>query len=262
MARAYVEDAYTTGHQVSLCWALYAACPVALAVGDLATAERFATTLRERSSRHAPGFLQALAHGLLGELLIKRGEVDGGVQRLRSALDELRASGFALRRPALLGALAEGLAAAGRVAEGLQAIKEALTQCERSEELWNVAELLRIEGELLRLEGTREAIAAAEDRFLQALGWARRQEAPSWELRCATGLARLLNDQQRIGEAHRLLSAAYDRFTEGFETADLKAAKALLDALADAPAPAVGDGWLSSVTLAGRAMPAEGTMIM
>ena len=236
MARAYVEDAYTTGHQVSLCWALYAACPVALAVGDLATAERFETTLRERSSRHAPGFLQALAYGLQGELSIKRGAVDGGVQRLRSALDELRASGFVLRRPALLGALAEGLAAAGRVAEGLQAIKEAFTQCVRSEELWNVAELLRIEGELLRLEGTKEAIAAAEDRFLQALGWARRQEASSWELRCATGLALLLNDQQRVAEAHRLLSAAYDLFTEGFETADLKAAKALLDALADAPA--------------------------
>jgi hypothetical protein len=236
MARAYVEDAHATGHQVSLCWALYAACPIALAIGDLATADRFVAMLHERSSRHAPGFLQALAHGLHGELLIKRGEADRGVQRLRIALDELRASGFVLRRPALLGTLAEGLAAAGRVAEGLQAVKAALAQCERSEEMWNIAELLRIEGELLWLEGTPQAIAAAEDRFRQALVWARRQEASSWELRCATSFARLLNEQRRTGEARQLLSVAYERFTEGFETADLKAAKALLASLPDLPA--------------------------
>jgi hypothetical protein len=76
-----------------------------------------------------------------------------------------------------------------------------------------------------------EAAAAAEDQFRQALDWARRQGALSWELRVATSLARLLRDGARSADATALLQPVYDRFTEGFDTADLKAAKALLDAL-------------------------------
>jgi len=231
MAQAYVEEARATDHPVSLCWALYAACPIALAAGDLPAADRFAVMLLEHSTRHAPGFLPALARGLRGELLVKRGDAVSGVQCLHAALGELRAHGFVLRRPALLGALAEGLAAAGQVAESLLTIDEALAQCERSEERWNIAELLRLKGQLLLLEGSEAAPAAAETYFRQALDWARRQGALSWELRSATSLARLLREGGRIGEAREMLSAVYDRFTEGFETADLKAASALLGAL-------------------------------
>ena len=79
--------------------------------------------------------------------------------------------------------------------------------------------------------GHPEASAAAEDQFRQALELSRQQGALSWELRAATSLARLLNDQGRSAEASGLLQPVYDRFTEGFDTADLKAAKALLDAL-------------------------------
>jgi predicted ATPase len=89
--------------------------------------------------------------------------------------------------------------------------------------------LLRIRGELLLLQGGSGAAAAAEDHYRQALGWARRQGALSWELRAATSLARLLRDQNRSTEAIALLAPIYNRFTEGFETADLKAAKALID---------------------------------
>jgi predicted ATPase len=81
------------------------------------------------------------------------------------------------------------------------------------------------------LEGAHEATAAAEDHFLQGLDWARRQGALTWELRCATSLARAKHEQQRTAEAHELLSAVYVRFTEGFDTADLKTAKALLSSL-------------------------------
>lgn len=231
MAQAYVAESSATGHPVSLCWALYAACPIALAVGDLVTAERYVAMLLEQSARHAPGFLQALAHGLRGELLIKRGDAVSGVQCLHIALDELRASGFILRCPALLGSLAEGLAAAGNLADGFLAIQEAVAQCERTDELWNIAELLRVKGELLLLEGTPEATTVAEDHLLQALDRARRQGALPWELRCATSLARMLTEQGDTGAARRLLSTAYDRFTEGFDTADLKTAKALLKSL-------------------------------
>jgi predicted ATPase len=90
--------------------------------------------------------------------------------------------------------------------------------------------LLGIKGELLLLQAAPEA-AAAEDHFRQALDWARRQGALSFELRAATSLARLQSDQGRPADAMALLQPVYHRFTEGFETADLKAAKALLHAL-------------------------------
>jgi predicted ATPase len=94
-----------------------------------------------------------------------------------------------------------------------------------------MAELLRIKGELVLLQGGATAQAGAEDYFQQALCWARRQGALSWELRGATSLARLLLDQSRSADAVALLQPVYDRFSEGFDTADVKAAKTLLDAL-------------------------------
>src|SRR6202030_3770417 len=128
-----------------------------------------------------------------------------------------------------LGELAEGLGRAGQIAQGLEAIDEALARSERNGDRWSVAELLRIRGELLLLQGGFSAAAAAEDHYQQALGWARRQGALSWELRAATSLARLLRDQNRSTEAIALLTPIYNRFTEGFETADLNAAKTLID---------------------------------
>jgi predicted ATPase len=106
-----------------------------------------------------------------------------------------------------------------------------IARAEGTDERWLMAELLRVKGELLRSEGAAGAAAVAEDLFRQALDWARRQGALSWELRAATSLARLLVDQDRSADALTLLQPIYDRFTEGFDTADLKAAKALLDAL-------------------------------
>jgi predicted ATPase len=103
--------------------------------------------------------------------------------------------------------------------------------CVREIERWLIAELLRIKGELLLLQGGSSAAAMAEDYFRQALDWARRQGALSFELRAATSLARLLRDQGRSADALALLQPIYDRFTEGFETADLKTAKALLGTL-------------------------------
>ena len=94
-----------------------------------------------------------------------------------------------------------------------------------------MTDLLRIRGELLLLQGAKDAAAMAEDYFRQALDGARPQGALSWELRAATSLARLLRDQDRAIDALALLQPVYGRFTEGFETADLKAAKSLLDAL-------------------------------
>ena len=130
--------------------------------------------------------------------------------------------------------MAEALGRAGQIAEGLAAIEEAIARSERTEERWAMAELLRVKGELLLLQGAPGAAAAAEDHFRQALDWARRQGALSWELRAATSLARLLQNQGRPADAIACLQPVYDRFTEGFGTADLIAAKQLLDELGGA----------------------------
>jgi len=102
---------------------------------------------------------------------------------------------------------------------------------EQSETGWLTPELLRLKGEFLLLQSTPAVVEPVEDLFRQALDESRRQEALSWELRAATSLARLLRDQGSPGNATTILQPVYDRFTEGFATADLIAAKQLLDDL-------------------------------
>jgi predicted ATPase len=127
--------------------------------------------------------------------------------------------------------LAEALGRLGDVPRGLAALDRALDRTERTEGRWYVAELLRIRGELLLLDGAPRAAVAAEDHYQRGLDCARSQGALSWELRCATSLAQLWRNQGRSADATAILQPVYDRFTEGFTTADLKAAKALLDDL-------------------------------
>src|SRR6202011_1076898 len=122
------------------------------------------------------------------------------------------------RYDAFLGELAEALGRLGDVPRGLAAIDRALDRTERTEGRWYVAELLRIRGELLLLEGAPGAAAAAEGHFREALDWAHRQGALSWELRTASSLARLWRDQHRVEEARALLGTVYGGFTEGFAT--------------------------------------------
>ena len=237
MVQDNVEYARALDHLGSLCIALDNGWMVLLEVGDLATTERYVAMLLERSAKHTADFWHGWGDSLDAQLLIKRGDVVAGIRGLRSALETLPETGSVWKRPSLLSVLAESLAGIGQVAEGLLAIDEALTQCERTGERWNIAELLRIKGELLLREGTPETAAAAEDHYLQALDWARRQGALSWELRCATSLARLWRRWARGDEAREFLAQVYDRFTEGFATADLKAAEALLDGLSQLAKP-------------------------
>jgi predicted ATPase len=94
-----------------------------------------------------------------------------------------------------------------------------------------MAEFMRIKGELFRLEGRPSAMQEAEEQFRRSLDCARQQEALSWELRTSMSLARLYRGQGQIIEARDVLAGVYGRFTEGFQTADLKAARALMEAL-------------------------------
>jgi predicted ATPase len=123
------------------------------------------------------------------------------------------------------------LGRAGHIADGLAAIDEALSRAEPTEGRYTMAELMRVKSELLLMQGAPGAAAAAEEHFRQALAEARQQGALSWELRAATSLARWLRDQSRPAEAREALRPVYDRFTEGFDTADLVAAKGLLQEL-------------------------------
>jgi len=115
---------------------------------------------------------------------------------------------------------------AGEIEEGFTLLDEALQIVERTGERRLTAEINRHRGQLLLREGHTEA---AEELYHKALGIAREQEAKLWELRAAASLARLRRDQGRRTEARDLLAPVYGWFTEGFDTQDLKEAKALLD---------------------------------
>src|SRR5262249_40037076 len=130
----------------------------------------------------------------------------------------------------LLGELAQAFGRAGRPAEGLVAVEEALERANHTDERWCLPELLRIKGELVLLDESQD-VGVAEDLFGDSLEWAERQAVPSWRLRTATSFARLRHSLGRTRAAHDLLAPAYAWFKEGFDTADLKSAKRLLDAL-------------------------------
>jgi predicted ATPase len=233
-AHSSVEDARAANHTISLCQALaHAACPIALLTGDLAAAEYYGTMLLDHSTRHALALWRACGRSFQGLLVIQHGDVITGLRLLRAGFDEFGEAGSAIFR-LIAFLLAEALGRAGQNAEGLAAIEEAIARSERTEECWAMAELVRVKGELLLLQGAPGAAAAAEDHFRQALDWARRQGALSWELRAATSLARLLQNQDRPANAIACLQPIYDRFTEGFGTTDLIAAKQLLGKLGDA----------------------------
>jgi predicted ATPase len=231
-AQSTVDDARAVNHVVCLCLALCeAACPVALFTGGLTAAEDYAAMLLDSSTAHALPIWRVAGHSFQATLLIRNGDFDTGLRLLRIALEQAPEASSQPGFTWFLGELAAGFGRAGQIAQGLEAIDNALARSERNEVRWCVAELLRIRGELLLSQGAPGAAVMAEDHFRQALDWARRQGALSWELRAATSLARLLCDQGRSADALALLQPVYERFTEGFETADLKTAKALLATL-------------------------------
>jgi predicted ATPase/DNA-binding winged helix-turn-helix (wHTH) protein len=229
-----IEHAVSINHTLSLCNALaQGACPIALLVGDFVMAERYTAMLRSHTGKNTLDVWRAYADCFDGERLIRCGDLDTGLSLLRPAVDELWRASFVQYHTPFIVALALGLAHAGRVADARVTIDEALERCERTGESWALAELHRARGKTLLSGRASGASQAAEVALLQSLDIARAQKVLSWELRAATSLARLLRYQGRSADALALLQPVYDRFTEGFDTADLKAAKALLDALAE-----------------------------
>ena len=187
------------------------------------------------------GFVQWVAGGTFfrGWALAARSPAPGvdqrpgaeGTAQMQQGLAAWRATGAEVMRPYHLALLAEASAKGGQIEEGLTLLTEALAMANaKGERRWD-AELYRLKGEVL-LARSAEHYAEAETCFRQALDIAHRQQAKSWELRAAMSLARLWQRQGKRTEAHDLLAPVYGWFTEGFDTADLQEAKALLAALA------------------------------
>jgi class 3 adenylate cyclase/predicted ATPase len=158
---------------------------------------------------------------------VKNGEIAEGISLLRSGSAAYRATGAEVWMPYHIARLAGACEIAGQTEEAATLLDDALQTVERTGERWFAAELNRLKGQLLR----RRHSEAAEEFYCKALSIAVEQEAKLWELRAAVSLARLRRDQGRHADARDLLAPVYGWFTEGFDTPDLKEAKALLEAL-------------------------------
>src|SRR6266851_1603861 len=221
-----------TGHDYSVCYALaFAACPIALWVGNLAAAAHYAGMLLGHSRRHGSSLWAASGSRFHKIVALKCGVLETKSRLPHSDPDEIAKPSSSFQFLTGLSELAEALAHAGRIAEGLVLLE---AEIERSETSWLTPELLRLKGELFLLQGSSPIAETVEHLFREALDAARRQGALSWELRAATSLARLLRHRGRHADAIVCLQPIYDRFTEGFGTTDLIAAKQLLDELSRA----------------------------
>jgi predicted ATPase len=168
---------------------------------------------------------------LRGWALAHQGQAQAGIEQLHQGSIAHRATGAEILRPYWLALLAEAHGTLGEPEAGLTVLTEALKRVDTTGERWYEPELYRLKGELL-LQQSSDNQAEAENCFQQAIAIAQHQQAKSLELRAATSLARLWQQQGKRQEAHDLLAPVYNWFTEGFDTADLKDAKALLDELA------------------------------
>jgi TolB-like protein/class 3 adenylate cyclase/predicted ATPase len=176
------------------------------------------------------GFLHwsATAPMYRGWVKVKSGDVTEGMGLLRRGLDAFRATWAKVLVPYFTALLATACEIAGRIEEASNLLDDALQIVDRTGERWFAAELNRLKGQLLLRQGQPEA---AEELYRKALSIAQEQQAKLWELRAAASLARLRRDQGGRAEARDLLAPVYGWFTEGFDTPDLKDAKALLDEL-------------------------------
>ena len=199
-------------------------------VGDVQAAQEQAEQLIALATEQ--GYPYFLAEGRMYQAwaLGQQGRVGEAIRQMREAVSAMRVTHKGIGMPYRLLSLAGVHMRARQVPDGLDVLTEALSLVESTGERWFEAELHRVRGEVL-LQSADPEWARAEECFRQAITVAQGQQAKLWELRAATSLARLWRDQGRRVEAHDLLAPIYGWFTEGFDTADLKDAKSLLDEL-------------------------------
>jgi predicted ATPase/class 3 adenylate cyclase len=226
-----LKDAREMGQAAALMYALnHGAIPYTLCgnhAGAAAHAQELVALAEEKGSLYWKAF------GLMnqGSVLALTGRTSDAIEMLISGIAAFRATGATLCIPFGLPHLARAHAELGQFEEAWRCIGEATTVAETTKEKWCEAEIHRTAGEIALMLPEPDA-AKAEEYFERAVAIAREQKAKSWELRAATSLARLWQGQGRRSEAHDRLAAIHRWFTEGFDTADLREAKALLDELA------------------------------
>jgi predicted ATPase/DNA-binding winged helix-turn-helix (wHTH) protein len=225
-ARQTIQCAVGTDHFLSISTALLGAISVFLWTGDLASAVEHIDMLASRAEAHSFGPYLWLARGFKGEVAIRQGNAEGGVEALTSSLEKLHQAPYELFTPRLNIALIQGLTAMGRFAESATLIDETIQRVEACGNGNCLPELRRVKGSLLLSMGRPQR--DAESCFTESLDLSRRQGARAWELRTAIDLAVLWAQQRRRRRAQELLGPIFERFEEGSDTVDLEAAEIVL----------------------------------
>jgi predicted ATPase len=222
-----VTLARSLSHPYSLALAIWI-CAIVLQVGrQRQSCHDLATELLEVSQEHDFPMLRGAGMFFLGWAAADGGELEQGIASMEHGL-ALFSAVRRVTRPYMLAVLASAKADLGKPGEGLELLKDALASTEVSGERWWQAELHRLKGRLLAACGQPDE---SESYFRRAIEVSREQRAKMLELRAATSLAQLWSERGRNIEARDLLAPIYGWFAEGFETPDLREAKALLDSL-------------------------------
>jgi predicted ATPase len=228
------QEAMTLAHHppvpFNLAFALHFAACLRQLRREAPEAARLAAATMNLATDHELGHWLGQSTILYGWAVAAQGQREAGLASLRQGLTAMDATGSELLRPYYLALLATVYGDSGQPAAGQALLAEAWALVDKNGERWYAAELHRLQGALHLQQGT-PAVPQAEQCFQQALAVARRQQAKAWELRAAMSLARLWQQQGKRAEAYELLAPIYGWFTEGFDTADLQEAKALLDEL-------------------------------
>jgi predicted ATPase len=228
MARSIVEEAEALNHPISLCIALIWAVSVFLWSGDLDSAEDHIAQFMAHADKNSLQPYNAAGQGVRGQLLVKRGRFEAGIALINEAQRSLHAARYALLTTAFNSSLAEALLATRQLEQALAITDETMAKVERGGDMFYMPELLRIKADILAAASPSDP-AHAKTHYQRAVELARGQFSIGWELRAAMGLAVLLSKSDRHGEAKEALAPVHARFTEGFQTADLKKARKLLD---------------------------------
>jgi tetratricopeptide (TPR) repeat protein len=231
IVKSAVEEAVSGVRPLSICVSLTYGSPVFLWSGDLRATDDYVERLIEYAGRHSLEPYRAAGLGLKGAVAIVRDELETGIELLRGALGTLTTLKLNLLLTDFMGALAGGLRKRGRLEEALLTINQALGRAADRGSTYDTAELLRIKAQILAAM-PQYGRDSAMNCLTEALAVAKAQSALALELRSTITQARLLAEGGQRDQARRDLALVYGRFTEGFETADLRIARQLMKDLA------------------------------
>ena len=225
-----LDNAREIGQVATLMYALTNTSPALVDCGSYELANAQLDELIALADEKGASYWKAIGMLFRGNLYALTGNASGAVQMITTGITAFRSTGARLHEPSWLSYLAIAHTILGELDEAWRCIGEALSTIETTKERWFEAEVHRLAGEIA-LKSPQPDTAKAEAYFERSLKVAREQQAKSWELRAAMSMARLLRDQGKRDAARALLAPVYGWFTEGFDTLDLKEAKALLDEL-------------------------------